>query len=74
MNGVPLRRIPQSYVIATSTRLDLLKLCEAADVSEQMFVREKKKRNTEGMFEQDQQVGILVPLFSLFLNSAKQKN
>merc|ERR1739848_800823 len=55
VNGVPLRRIPQSYVIATSTRLDLSKLSEAADVSEQMFVREKKKRNTEGMFEQDQQ-------------------
>merc|ERR1739848_94643 len=55
VNGVPLRRIPQSYVIATSTRLDLSKISEAADVSEQMFVREKKKRNTEGMFEQDQQ-------------------
>merc|ERR1712059_79935 len=55
VNGVPLRRIAQSYVIATSTRLDLSKLSDTTDISEQMFVREKKKRNSEGMFEQDEQ-------------------
>ena len=70
MNGVPLRRIPQSYVIATSTRLDLSKLSESADVSEAMFVREKKKRNTEGMFEQDQQVLEIFPT-ALILNATR---
>jgi large subunit ribosomal protein L6e len=50
VNGVPLRRVPQSYVIATSTRIDISKLDMPESVTETMFARTKKEKKTE-MFE-----------------------
>jgi len=56
VNGVPLRRVAQSYVVATSTRVDVSKLNIPEQVNEEMFVREKKKRTSgEGMFEENEQ-------------------
>merc|ERR1712198_518497 len=52
VNGVPLRRIPQSYVIATQTNVDISKV-SLPDVDDAMFKRQKKpKRTSEGMFEE----------------------
>ncbi|EDO41373.1 predicted protein [Nematostella vectensis] len=55
INGVPLRRIPQSYVIATSTHIDVsdVKLPEHAFADESYFKGEpKKKKRSEDMFEE----------------------
>ena len=57
MNGVPLRRVAQAYVIATNTNIDLssFKLPERLD--DEFFKREpKKKKRTEDMFEDSQEV------------------
>jgi len=43
VNGVPLRRIAQSYVIATKTKIDISDVEVPASVSEAMFAREAKK-------------------------------
>jgi len=54
VNGVPLRRIPQSYVIATQTKIDLEKLSLSDKLDDSFFARQTKpKRNSEGMFEED---------------------
>merc|ERR1711911_208321 len=53
VNGVPLRSVPQSYVIATKTKIDTSKLNLPERVSEDMFKRQKKaKRSADGMFEE----------------------
>merc|ERR1711881_470993 len=53
VNGVPLRRVPQSYVIATKTKIDVSDVEVPADVSESMFAREaKKKKSADAMFEE----------------------
>merc|ERR1711881_761009 len=46
VNGVPLRRVPQSYVIATKTKIDVSDVEVPADVSESMFAREAKKKKS----------------------------
>merc|ERR1711915_973678 len=52
-NGVPLRRVPQSYVIATKTSIDISGVDVPADVTEAMFAREaKKKKSSDAMFEE----------------------
>ena len=57
VNGVPLRRVPQSYVIATKTKVDLSKLKTPDNLSDDFFRRQKKqKRRSEEMFEQSQEV------------------
>ena len=53
VNGVPLRRVPQSYVIATKTKINVDGLDIPASVSEGMFAREgKKKKSADAMFEE----------------------
>ena len=57
VNGVPLRRAPQSYVIATKTKIDLSKLSLPENIDDTMFKRQKKpKRSSEGMFEESSEV------------------
>merc|ERR1711994_566478 len=43
VNGVPLRRVPQSYVIATQMKIDVSKLSIPETVTETMFERTKKE-------------------------------
>merc|ERR1712147_552400 len=53
VNGVPLRRVPQSYVIATKTKINVDGLDIPASFSEGMFAREgKKKKSADAMFEE----------------------
>lgn len=49
INGVPLRRVNQAYVIATSTKLDISKVKIDAKINDEFFKREKesKKKATE---------------------------
>jgi large subunit ribosomal protein L6e len=46
INGVPLRRINQAYVIATSTRLDVSKV-DVSKIDDAFFAKEVKKQSKE---------------------------
>lgn len=60
MNGVPLRRVNQAYVISTSTKIDLSNFKLPERLSDDFFKREpKKKKRTEDMFEDAQEVDLL---------------
>jgi len=60
VNGVPLRRVAQSYVIATGTTLDVSKLDVPKHLNDDYFKREtKKKKKTDDMFEDTPEVGII---------------
>lgn len=60
MNGVPLRRVNQAYVISTSTKVDLSNFKLPERLSDDFFKREpKKKKRTEDMFEDAQEVDLL---------------
>lgn len=64
MNGVPLRRVNQAYVISTSTKIDLSNFKLPERLSDDFFKREpKKKKRTEDMFEDAQEVNL--PAFIL---------
>ena len=59
VNGVPLRRVPQSYVIATQTKIDISKVNLSDKVNDTMFKRAKKtKRSSDAMFEESAAVSI----------------
>merc|ERR1712232_1451010 len=47
INGVPLRRVPQSYVIATQTKVDVSGVSVPATVNDDFF---KKKQTTDEVF------------------------
>merc|ERR1712142_885018 len=51
INGCPLRRVPQSYVIATQMKIDISKLSIPETVTETMFARTKKGKKSTEMFE-----------------------
>merc|ERR1712212_1249821 len=52
VNGVPLRRVPQSYVIATQTKVDVSGV-ESDKLDADMFKRQKKAKGTsDNMFEE----------------------
>merc|ERR1712137_130815 len=52
VNGVPLRRIPQSYVIATQTKIDISKVNLSYKLNDAFFKRTKKaKRSSDAIFE-----------------------
>ncbi|KAM3227208.1 hypothetical protein ACQJBY_059225 [Aegilops geniculata] len=58
INGVPIRRVNQAYVIATSTKVDISKV-NVQKFDDKYFAREKKTRakKTEGeLFESDKEV------------------
>jgi large subunit ribosomal protein L6e len=52
INGVPLRRVDQAYVLATKTKLDISKVAVPEHVNDTYFKRPKKERKqkTEGEF------------------------
>merc|ERR1712072_605806 len=57
VNGVPLRRVPQSYVIATKTNVDISGCKIPASVNDAMFkkVKTAKKKDDELFFEKDKE-------------------
>ncbi len=61
LNGCPLRRINQIYVIATSTKVDLSKVNLPENLNDSFFnrVRAKKPKTTQGaeIFETKKEVG-----------------
>merc|ERR1712100_4816 len=53
VNGVPLRRVPQSYVIATQTSVDVSDVKVPAEVNDDFFKKEQtKKKKTDEVFDQ----------------------
>merc|ERR1712072_463245 len=54
VNGVPLRRVPQSYVIATQTKVDISGVKVPAEVNDELFKKPKQaKKKDELFFEKD---------------------
>merc|ERR1712146_405546 len=54
INGVPLRRVPQSYVIATQTKVDVSKVTVPDTVNDALFKKPvtKKKKDDELLFNE----------------------
>lgn len=59
VNGVPLRRVNQAYVIATSTKIDISSV-DVAKHSDSYFKKEvtKKKKGESEFFEAEKDVSI----------------
>merc|ERR1712110_889156 len=57
VNGVPLRRVPQSYVIATATKVDVSKVKVPDTVNDAFFKKPKtkKKKDDELFFEKEKE-------------------
>merc|ERR1711985_31026 len=57
VNGVPLRRVPQSYVIATKTSVDISGVAVPASVNDALFSKPKstKKKSDELFFEKEKE-------------------
>merc|ERR1712070_936900 len=57
VNGVPLRRVPQSYVISTQTKVDITGVSVPAAVDDAFFKKAKapKKKNGELFFEKNKE-------------------
>merc|ERR1712139_740008 len=57
VNGVPLRRVPQSYVIGTQTKVDISGLTVSANINDDFFKKPKapKKKDDELFFEKDKE-------------------
>merc|ERR1712199_3425 len=60
VNGVPLRRVPQSYVIATQTKVDISKVKVPDTVNDKMFKKPKtpKKKDDELFFEKEKESSV----------------
>lgn len=70
MNGVPLRRVNQAYVIATSTKVDISAV-SLPEIDDAYFAKEKvssKKTKEEQFFAQS--AAVSPPSFSFILPSA----
>merc|ERR1719199_1985787 len=60
LNGVPLRRVPQSYVIATSTTVDVSGVSVPATVNDDFFKKPKSKtKKDEGTFFKEEKTKTL---------------
>merc|ERR1719460_2178965 len=57
VNGVPLRPVPQSYVIATKTSVDISGVAVPASVNDALFSKPKstKKKSDELFFEKEKE-------------------
>merc|ERR1712093_354821 len=55
INGVPLRRVPQSYVIATQTKVDVSGVSVPASIDDDFFKKEQKKKTDEVFFEKEKE-------------------
>lgn len=65
INGVPIRRVNQTYVIATSTKVDISGV-DVAKFDDKYFAREKKQKvkKTEGeLFETEKEASKSLPDF-----------
>merc|ERR1712216_1002369 len=51
VNGVPLRRVPQSYVIATATKVNISNVKVPDTVNDAFFAKPKTKKDDELFFE-----------------------
>jgi len=61
VNGVPLRRVNQAYILATSTKVDITS-CSIDKFDDSYFKREKKpikKSDEEEFFEEEQQKNVV---------------
>merc|ERR1712225_49104 len=60
VNGVPLRRVPSSYVIATQTKVNISKVKVPDSVNDAMFKKPKtqKKKDDELFFEKEKESSI----------------
>merc|ERR1712171_25073 len=61
VNGVPLRRVPQSYVIGTQTKINISKVKVPDTVNDAMFKKPKtpkKKKDDELFFEKEKESSI----------------
>lgn len=68
INGVPLRRVNQSYVIGTSTKVDVSGV-NVDKIDDKYFAKEaqKKKKKGEGeFFEAEKEVGLLFLILLIF--------
>merc|ERR1712188_18626 len=52
INGVPLRRVPQSYVIATQTKVDVSGVSVPATVNDDFFKKEQTKKKKESTIDE----------------------
>ena len=70
VNGVPLRRVNQAYVIATSTKIDISSV-DVAKYADSYFKREinNKKKGESEFFEAEKDVSILLICHELNLIS-----
>ena len=60
VNGVPLRRVNQAYVIATKTKVDVSKLDVPERINDDYFRRSKQKTKagSSGIFAESKQVSL----------------
>lgn len=65
INGVPLRRVNQSYVVATSTKVDISGV-NTDKFDDKYFAKEaeKKKKKTEGEFFEAEKEVLFLTLYS----------
>lgn len=63
VNGVPLRRVNQAYVIATSTKIDISSV-DVAKFADSYFKREvtKKKKGESEFFEAEKDVSFFLKI------------
>lgn len=54
VNGVPLRRVNQVYVIATSTKVDVKKV-DSSKINDAFFARSRPQNNNAKFLEEDEQ-------------------
>tara|TARA_R110002050_G_scaffold294681_2_gene452705 strand:+ start:424 stop:984 length:561 start_codon:yes stop_codon:yes gene_type:complete len=63
VNGVPLRRVDQAYVVATQTKVDIGKVAVPDHVNDEYFKRTQKarKQKTEGEFFEEKKEKKVLP-------------